>query len=568
MLMKKILIHRLKEIDGRASTESLRQIVKFVLIFAAYFITAKFGLQMDAVSGFATLVWPPTGIALAALLLFGIRFWPAVACAAFLINYLTGASVAVAIGIAFGNTAEAVLGTYLLLRFARFHKSLDRLKDVISLIVFAAIISTSVSAVVGVTSLWLGGVQSFEGVGTTFRAWWLGDALGDFIVAPFILVWASANRPRFRFWGATEFVLLSGSLVFVGLLVLDEFATRLGLSIVTLPYVLFPFVVWAALRFEQRGAVTVAFAISCLAILGAANGHGPFVRGNLRDNLVLLHSFVIIVAITGLFMAAAISERKLVVSNELARRATAALENARLYKQAQEAIRARDEFMSIASHELKTPLTALMLQTQLRKRSLSQGDTSYFFRDKLEKIVTDDEKQLNRVSRLIDDMLDMSRINTGKLTLDVEEVELGPLIRESLERFSSQLEFAGCEVNIKRFDQVTGNWDRYRLEQVFINLLTNAMKYGAHKPIEISIELQDELVTLSVTDHGIGIAAEDQARVFQPFERASRGRGIPGLGLGLYIAKQITEAHGGTINVQSAIGVGSTFSVILPLLNG
>jgi signal transduction histidine kinase len=228
------------------------------------------------------------------------------------------------------------------------------------------------------------------------------------------------------------------------------------------------------------------------------------------------------------------------------------------------AVEARDRFLSIASHELKTPLTALKLQAQVRKKAISQGDLSRFTPERLKKMSEDDEKQVNRLTRLVDDMLDISHLNTGKFSVELEEFDLGDLVCEVVERFSLQLHAAGCEVSMNLQPGVRGMWDHYRLEQVMVNLLTNAMKYGAGKPVDICLKVEDGMARLSVRDHGIGIATEDQQRIFEQFERAVSSRDFSGLGLGLYIVKRIVEEHRGLVAVRSQVGAGAEFDVRIP----
>lgn len=229
------------------------------------------------------------------------------------------------------------------------------------------------------------------------------------------------------------------------------------------------------------------------------------------------------------------------------------------------AITIRDEFMSIASHELKTPLTSLKLQIQLRQRYLKKGDASAFTIDKIAKMVESDDRQIQRLIRLIDDMLDISRIRSGRLTVHPATFDLSELVRDVVDRFSEQLAAAGCTVTLTVPGPVVGYWDHFRVEQVVINLLTNAMRYGAGKPVTIVLEAGDGRARLSVRDEGIGIAEEHQARIFQQFERVVSASQIGGLGLGLYIVDQIVRAHGGSIRVESALGKGSTFIVELPV---
>lgn len=230
----------------------------------------------------------------------------------------------------------------------------------------------------------------------------------------------------------------------------------------------------------------------------------------------------------------------------------------------QKAVNIRDEFLSVASHELKTPLTSLKLQFQLRKRYLDKGEVARFTPEKIHRMTKDDENQLNHLVRLVDDMLDVSRLRTGKLNLQPERFNLTLMLNEVLNRYSPQLQDIGSPVKLITPPELIGWWDRLRLEQVIINLLTNAMKYGNNKPILIKLMDEESVVKLMVSDQGRGIAPKDLDRIFEQFERAIAYNEVSGLGLGLYISRQIVHAHNGHINVESEIGKGTTFTVVLP----
>lgn len=225
------------------------------------------------------------------------------------------------------------------------------------------------------------------------------------------------------------------------------------------------------------------------------------------------------------------------------------------------AVRAREDFMSIASHELKTPIAALKLQAQLRTRLLQGNAPSAFEIDQVRQMAQSEERQIDRLVRIIDDMLDITRLQRGKFALERVQVDLCAMVRDVLER----LHKGECQITSDLRGAVVGHWDSYRLEQVVTNLLVNALKYGAGRPIHVGVAACGDKAELIVKDHGIGIADKDLERIFEQFERAVHGRGIAGLGLGLYIAKQIVVAHGGTISVNSELGVGSQFRVELPV---
>ncbi|MFL5277832.1 MAG: ATP-binding protein, partial [Myxococcales bacterium] len=241
------------------------------------------------------------------------------------------------------------------------------------------------------------------------------------------------------------------------------------------------------------------------------------------------------------------------VVRDLTERRKADEERLRLI-QAQEAVRLRDEFLSIAAHELRTPLTALLLQLQSLEKA-----TTY-----REGFAAAPLRSARRLAGLVEMLLDVSRIATGRLELAKEEVDLVQLARDAIDRYSDEAKRVGSFISLEGAAVVRGRWDAMRLEQVFANLLGNALKYAAGSKVTIRVAASDGEVKVEVADRGPGIAAEDAARVFGRFERAAPARHYGGLGLGLYIARQVVEAHGGTIEVRETPGGGATFSVILP----
>ncbi|MBK5541193.1 hybrid sensor histidine kinase/response regulator [Pseudomonas sp. TH05] len=231
----------------------------------------------------------------------------------------------------------------------------------------------------------------------------------------------------------------------------------------------------------------------------------------------------------------------------------------------EQAVRMRDDFMSIVAHEVRTPLNGLILETQLRKMHLARDNAAAFTLDKMHAMVDRDERQIKSLIRLIEDMLDISRIRTGKLSIRPSRFDLCQLVRGLLENFAPQVHAAESSVSLCAEDSVEGEWDEFRIEQVISNLLTNALRYGAKSPIEVRVYRQDGEARVEVRDHGIGISEDNQKRIFQQFERVSGSPVAAGLGLGLFISEQIVAAHGGSITVQSQIGEGALFRVSLPL---
>lgn len=230
----------------------------------------------------------------------------------------------------------------------------------------------------------------------------------------------------------------------------------------------------------------------------------------------------------------------------------------------QKAVQMRDSFMSIASHELRTPLNGLILDVQLRKLRLEQGRTDAFTPDKLHEMIARDERQIRSLSRLIDDMLDVSRIRTGKLSVIPQPGDLGVLAGNVVESLAAQFASQGNHIDLQVDGPAPVMMDEFRIEQVLANLLTNALRYGGGKPVLVRVSSEGETVRAEVRDQGMGISEADQRRVFEQFERVCDAGVAQGLGLGLFISEQIVQAHGGRIELSSRLGEGSCFSVLLP----
>ncbi|RKG83976.1 GAF domain-containing protein [Corallococcus terminator] len=279
-------------------------------------------------------------------------------------------------------------------------------------------------------------------------------------------------------------------------------------------------------------------------------------RGSILGALMLLRSNV-------LHAFDAEEERFL---SELAHRTALYLENARLLREAREAVRQRDEFLGIASHELKTPLTPLSLKVQLLQKQVVvlAREGKPVPTERVAETLDVVQRQVRRLSRLVDNLLDVSRITAGRLRLELEELDLASVAAEILYRFAPAAAQHGTELELDAPVPVVGRWDRLRLEQVVTNLVSNALKYGAGHPVVLSVEGQGPLARLTVRDHGIGIEPQDLARIFERFERAVSDRHYGGLGLGLYITRQIVEAFGGKVGATSVPGQGSTFLLELP----
>lgn len=231
------------------------------------------------------------------------------------------------------------------------------------------------------------------------------------------------------------------------------------------------------------------------------------------------------------------------------------------------ALEIRDEFFAIASHELKTPLTSLKLQIQLHERALKNNEPSSLSRAKVEQLLQRNYRQTERLGRLVDDMLDISRIRSGKFSLRRELCEIGTIVRDIVARNKEHFVMSGSgEPSIQIKGVAFGNWDPLRVEQVLANLISNAIRYGMGKPIRIAISHLEGIVRISIRDEGMGISEDEKDKIFERFERGSKLRDISGLGLGLFISRQIIEGHDGKIWVESEVNKGSTFHIELPTL--
>ena len=530
---------------------SASTVVGVAAVTLVYVAASRLGLALDAVSGFAALVWPGSGIALAALLLGGYRLWPAVAIGAFATNIWAGAPIAAALGIAAGNTAEALLGAYLLSRVPGFRPSLERVRDVVALMILGAGISTLVSATIGVTSLALAGRVSAGAVVETWIAWWLGDAIGDLLIAPLILAWAAGKPERPRMMRVVESAALGAALVAAAVIVFGVPDAGSGVARGR-EYMLFPPLIWAALRFGLRGAVISTVIVAAIAIAETSFGRGPFVRPELHDSLLALQTFMGILGATIVLLGASISER---------RRSARELHEAR--ETAEAANRAKANFLGVVSHELRTPLNAITGYVDLLSLELD-GPLTEKQRGVLERITHSQRHLLS----LIEDVLSFAQAEAGRLSFALQPVQVAtslssiePIVAPEMKRRDLAFRVTDCD------PAVHVQADPDKLRQVLLNLVTNAMKFtAAGGEVVVAAVPGDESVRITVSDTGIGIAKENVNRVFDPFFQVEQGgtRRYPGVGLGLSIVRDCVLAMGGEIDIDSTVGKGTTVNVILP----
>ena len=524
-----------------------RELTLIIILALLYTAAGRLGLQLHAVSGFATLVWAPSGIALAALLRFGLRLWPGVTLGALAVNLWAGAPVMAALGIAAGNTLEPVVATLLLLRFG--FSGLTRVRDVVLLLIAAAGFSTTIAATIGTLSLALAGVVSFEVFGITWFSWWLGDAIAVLIVAPLLLTWLSRSQhvePR-RFAEAT---VVAALLVLISLVVFMR-SVPAGPVVFLQPYLLTPVLIWAAVRFCARGAATAVFVTSVIAVWGAAIGRGPFDGGPMLERLGALQALMAMTAITFLVLGAIAAERD---------RTEHQLQDAR--DAAEAASRAKSRFLAVVSHELRTPLTAVTGYTDIMLEGLA---------GKLNEQQTTFMRRINSAAwhliSVIEGILTFSRAEAGREEIRLQEVDVKALTDETVALLAPLAQKKSLQMEVRvPTEPLLVHTDAGKLRQILLNLIGNAVKFSETGTVDVDVQKVDSRLRISVHDEGPGIPADRLEEIFEPFTQLARANVVGGTGLGLSATRMLAQLLGGSVTVTSEVGRGSTFVVDLPFV--
>lgn len=651
------------------------------LLCAVYVAAGKAGLMLAFLHPSASPVWPPTGIAIAALFLFGLRSWPAILLGAFLVNVTTEGTVFTSVVIAVGNTVEALLGATFLRRLAGGEHAFERVENVVLYALSVVMLSTTVSATVGILALLLSGFVSQADAGTAWFTWWLGDALGALTIAPLLILWRrDVQRVPWNTRKILEAVALSASVIVIGTAV---FASSLfaGTAGNPLAYLAFLPILWAAIRFGPREAVTTVCVLSCIAVVGTVRGSGPFVVASANTSLLLLQAFMATASVTGILLAAALRERRMFErslertidarTRELASAldresanlqrlqdmvehmtvaAAATDEDLRIlhanerfrqifggsrsgdnlqgvhvsavFRDAdalflpadspsamldrfltagkrvirqevrmkngttlscdyipidhhsvrrghllllrdvtleKRADRAKTEFVALASHQLRTPLTKIRWAAgRLLRQHLAPEHAS------LAQIM----KSASRVmADTIDVMLLISRIEAGKIDPSCTTVDLSLLLQELCAERLAETAARAQHVHVQSAEGLILFTDAQLLREMLRTLLSNAVKYTLPSgTITVRAEQEAGGIRLQVTDTGIGIPVEQQQSVFQKFFRADNAalHDQSGIGLGLYLVRMIAALLGAHVSFSSHLGRGTTFSLFSP----
>jgi signal transduction histidine kinase len=503
------------------------------------------GLMFALVNRSATPIWPGTAIAFCAFLLLGRQVWPVILLGAFLVNMTTAGTVATSIGIAVGNTLEGFAGAALVARWAGGRGAFDKPQDVFKFVALAGMLSTTISATMGVVSLALGGFASWRAFGSIWFTWWLGDLSGDLVIAPFLVLWAIEPRVRWNRDAVAELAALLVSLLLVTSVIFGGAIVPQTVGY-PLEFLCAPLLVWAAFRFGPRETATATLIVGFMAMRATLHGDGPFVRADPNGSLLLMQAFNATNSVMALALAAVVRERRR-AQEALAQQATVlAQSNADL-----------EQFARVASHDLREPLRVVTSYVELlarRYRGRLDADADDFIRYAVD--------GTRRMRDLIDGVLAFSR--AGKENTPAAMTHSG----EALDRAIGNLKLAieECDAVVTSDGLPSVPVHPVQMTQIFENLIANALKFrrSTRPAIRVGAVRNGREWVFSVADNGIGIKPQFLRSIFRIFARLHARDEFPGVGIGLSICKNIVERYGGRIWVESEPGRGSTFFFALP----
>src|SRR2546430_5706717 len=428
------------------------------ILAVIYFIAGKLGLMLASLHASASPVWPPAGIALAALLLLSYRAWPAIFVGAFLVNVTTAGNFATSFAIATGNTLEALAGAWLVNRFAGGRNVFERPQGVFKF-ALAAAISTVISPVFGITSLALTGFADWANYGAIWLTWWLGDATGDLVFTPLVLLWSAASKRR---WNKREAAEVGALLLLLVLLSGIVFGGWLEISARNYPiaFICGPVVIWTSFRFTQRETATGLFILSAIAVWGTLHGFVPFLKETENQSLLALQWWIAVLTITAMALSAGMAERRR-IEEELQQQKSVV----------ETANRTKDHFLAMRSHELRTPLTPVISALEALEIEPMQTEAT---RASLAMI----HRNIELETQLIDDLLDFTRIARDKMQLRFASLDVHVAVGNVVEicRAEARSKRLRVHLNLQAKSHYAAA-DAAKFQQIVRNLLKNAIKF-------------------------------------------------------------------------------------------
>jgi signal transduction histidine kinase/CheY-like chemotaxis protein len=528
-----------------------------VAIGVTYFVLAKGGLTLASIHPSATPIWPPTGVALAAVLLWGYRTWPAIFIAAMIANATTAGSVATAIAIATGNTLEAVVGAYLVNRWSSGCNTFSRPNSVAKFALICIVIATPISASIGLTSLAAAGYIDRTNFVNAWVTWWLGDVTGALVITPVIVLWASSHDHAFNRNECLETVGVLATAAVVGLIayspLIEQTPSRDPLGFLAILPML-----WAALRRGPRDTATVALVLAGITIWGTLTGGGPFTTADLNVSFLLVLMFLISITVPSLLLSADVEVRK--KGEESLRRAQIELER-KVAERTQElelANAAKSRFLAMASHDLRQPLHALGLFVAQLRTPLRSGE-----RTRTIELVDATRKEMDE---MLNSLLDMSKLDAGILIPTITEFPIARLLQKIETTFDQATRETGLRLRVRRSDAWVRS-DAMLLERILLNLVSNAVRYTLRGGIIVGCRRRGQMLRIEVWDSGPGIPEDQKQNIFgEFFQLAARDRNRYGsMGLGLAIVDRLRLLLNHPIDLASTVGRGSRFAILVPM---
>ncbi|WP_271611331.1 MASE1 domain-containing protein [Bradyrhizobium sp. CCBAU 21360] len=527
-----------------------------VAIGAIYLVLAKGGLALASIHPSSTPIWPPTGVALAAVLLGGYRTWPAIFAAALIANATTAGSVATAIAIAAGNALEAIVGAYLINRWSSGCNTFSTPDSVAKFSVICVVIATPISASIGLTSLTIFGYIEQKSFADAWITWWLGDVTGALVITPVIVLWASSRDHDFERHALQETVGVLTTAAVVGLIafspLIEQTPGRDPLGFLAILPML-----WAALRRGPRDTATVALMLAGITIWGTLTGGGPFATTDLNASFLLVLMFLISITVPSLLLSADVEVRK--KAEERLRRARVELEQ-KVAERTQElelASAAKSRFFAMASHDLRQPLHALGLFVAQLRTPLEPGERA--------KTIERVDATRKEMDEMFNSLLDISRLDAGMLIPYITEFPIGRLLQKSETAFDQATREKGVRLRVRPSDAWVRS-DAMLLERILLNLVSNAVRYTLKGGILVGCRRRGEMLRIEVYDTGPGIPEDQKQNIFGEFFQvpAPEQNRSGGLGLGLAIVDRLRLLLNHPIELASTVGRGSRFTILVP----